>query len=225
MLSALLSGSLDFVGVIVYILSALAVIFLTLPIHEFAHAFIADKLGDPTPRYQRRLTVNPFAHLDYFGAICVLAFGFGWAKPVQVNSYNFKNPRVGMALVAFAGPAANLIVAFLSLAVASGLEVFSAASSIGYIILFFVGVAKINITLAVFNLIPVPPLDGSRILAVVLPNRIYYKIMQYERYIYFALIALLFTDVLDKPIFMATNSIMHGFCNILNLSPLWMLLV
>ena len=86
MLSQLLSGRMDFASVIIYILSSLAVIFLTLPIHEFAHGFAATKLGDPTPRFQGRLTLNPFAHIDYFGALCILLFGFGWANPVGVNA-------------------------------------------------------------------------------------------------------------------------------------------
>ena len=92
MLSMLLSGNINISGVIIYILSALAVIFLTQPVHEFAHAWTAVKLGDPTPRYQGRLSVNPFAHIDYFGAACILLLGFGWAKPVQVNMNNFRIP-------------------------------------------------------------------------------------------------------------------------------------
>lgn len=204
MLSALLYGEkIDFITVVIYILSSLAVIFLTMPVHEFAHAFVADKLGDPTPRYQRRLTLNPFAHIDYFGALCILLFGYGWAKPVQVNAYNFKNSKTGMALVALAGPVSNLILAFISgllynvfilLLANTGLSVFF------YLMLFFLYIAQINIYLAVFNFIPVPPLDGSRILGVILPSRTYFKIMQYERYIYFILMALLFTGALDVPL-------------------------
>ncbi len=225
MLSSLLSGDIDFIGALIYILSTLAVIFLTLPIHEFAHAFAADKLGDPTPRYQGRLTLNPFAHLDIIGSLCVLFFGFGWAKPVQVNPYNFKNSKSGMGIVAFAGPLSNLIVAFLSLFMAKIVLLFAVSQTVVYIALFFVGVAKINVSLAVFNLIPVPPLDGSRILGVILPDRIYYKIMRYERYIYYGLMILIFTDVLDIPIYLATNSILNGFFSILNLNSYLLYLV
>lgn len=217
MLGELLSGNLNFTSAIVYILSSLAVIFLTMPIHEFAHGFVADKLGDPTPRYQGRLTLNPFAHVDYFGALAILLFGFGWAKPVQVNFYNFKNKKRDMALVALAGPLSNIILAFICIFLGNVVLAFAGNMLMFYLFYFLFYIAQINVYLAVFNLIPVPPLDGSRILSVILPDRIYYKLMQYERYIYFILIALLFSNVLDAPLAKAAGYILNGLDKIASL--------
>ena len=211
MLSQLLSGRMDFASVIIYILSSLAVIFLTLPIHEFAHGLAATKLGDPTPRFQGRLTLNPFAHIDYFGALCILLFGFGWAKPVGVNAYNFKSPKRDMAITAFAGPLSNLAVALISLFLFNLIGLFiNTVGILFYIARFFLYIAFINVSLAVFNLIPVPPLDGSRVLFAVLPDKYYFKIMKYERYIYFGMILLIVTGVLDAPL-SAVSDAVFGF--------------
>ncbi len=223
LLDILRGNSVDIVGAVVYIISALTVIFLTMPVHEFAHAFAAHKLGDHSQKYAGRLTLSPFAHIDWMGALCILLVGFGWAKPVQVNSYNFKKPKRDMALTALAGPLANLCVAFVSLFLynliwfvyyityTTGFDFFV------YVALFFSYIAQINISLAVFNLIPVPPLDGSKLLAAILPDRLYYKMMQYERYIYFIVLLLVFSGILSTPISYASGYIFSAFSTITSL--------
>lgn len=217
MLILLLSRELNLATAIIYILSALAVIFLTSPIHEFAHGFIADRLGDPTARYQGRLTLNPFAHIDYMGALGILLVGFGGARPVPVNPYNFRNPKRDMAFVAVAGPLSNIVAAFVCMVLANLVLVTTRTLAFYYVFLFFYFIAQINVRLAVFNLIPVPPLDGSRILAQFLPNRIYYKLMQYERYIYFILIILVFSGSLSGPISNASDALMRGISDLASL--------
>ena len=221
MLRSLLSGNMSFEGAIIYILSTLAVIFLTLPVHEFAHGYAAVKLGDDTPRWQGRLTLNPFAHIDYFGALCILFFGFGWAKPVQVNQRNFRNPKRDMALTAFAGPLSNIIVALIALLVYNICQFLFLniveLNLIWFIAIFFYYIASINVSLAVFNLIPIPPLDGSRLLSALLPYKQYYMLMRYERYIYFGLLALLWFGVLDAPLAFLSGGLMSGLGTVASL--------
>lgn len=184
--------------IVACLISATVVVFLTMPIHEFAHGFAATKLGDPTPRWQGRMSLNPMHHLDYFGALMIYLIGFGFAKPVQVDSRYFNNPKRDMAIVAFAGPLSNLLVAFVSsflanlfiyIFVVSG---YVATTFFVIIVNIFVYISYINISLAVFNLVPIPPLDGSKILGAFLPNRIYYQLMQYERYFMIFIMFLIF---------------------------------
>ncbi len=216
MLSRLLSGSLDFTNAVIYILSTVLVVFLTLPVHEFAHGFVAVKLGDNTPKWQNRLTLNPFAHIDYLGSLCILLFGFGWAKPVGVNARNFDNPKMGMAIVAFAGPLSNIVMSILALLLGNVFLLLSltVAEVFGYIYFILFYLAQINVSLAVFNLLPIPPLDGSRLLFAFLPDKYYFKVMQYERFIFFGLMILLYVGVLDGPISILSNGLMNFVSNI-----------
>lgn len=195
-------------------MSSLVVILFTLPIHEWAHGFVSTKLGDPTPRYQGRLTLNPLAHLDWIGSAMLLLVGIGWAKPVQVNARYYKNPKWGMALVAIAGPISNIVIAFIALFLWNAVGVLFIqlklieSTLFSVIGLFLFLIAQINVYLAVFNLIPIPPFDGSRILFTFLPQKYYFKIMQYERFIFIGVFALVYSGVLDKPLDIATNNIL-----------------
>ena len=179
----MIKGGINITNIIMFVLSSLIVIFLTLPIHEWAHGFVAYKLGDPTAKYVGRLSLNPLKHIDYIGSLMIILFGFGWAKPVPVNPRYFKNPKRDMAITAFDGPFSNIVIAFISLIFHwICLSFNSNIPVLNEIWLLFYFIAHINISLAVFNLLPIPPLDGSKILSIILPDSIYYKIMQYEQY-------------------------------------------
>ena len=210
MLDIIRGGNFTLANLIIYLISTAAVIFITLPIHEWAHGFAATRLGDPTPKWQGRLSLNPLAHLDPMGSLCILLFGFGWARPVSVNPRYFKNVKTGMAVTALAGPLSNLIMGLIGVLLGNLMVWLTLITDIGifyYIAIFFTFVARINISLAVFNLIPIPPLDGSRILGVILPDRIYYRIMQYERYLFYLVILLLATNVLTIPLAILSGAV------------------
>lgn len=212
-------------------LSVLAVL-IALTVHEFSHAFAAHKLGDNTAMYMGRLSLNPLKHLDPIGAVFMVLFRFGWAKPVPINARNFRNPRLGFAVSALAGPLSNVLMAFISMpffllflkayvsAIGTIFEVFLFNTC--YFLSAFV---SMNVGLGVFNLIPIPPFDGSRILNVILPPKLYFGIMKYERQIYWGVIAWLFFgkhlyNGLMSISFVAANPVLSAIAWIFNLSGL-----
>lgn len=200
--------------VILLVLSRAFVIFCCTPVHELAHGYAAYKLGDDTAKYQGRLTFNPLAHLDPVGTIMIFLFGFGYAKPVQVNPVKFKNPRKDMALTALAGPVANIIMAFVSVFIAYIIGAFATSQLLSLIAVFFYYAASVNAMLAVFNLIPIPPLDGSRIFSVFLSDKKYFAIMRYERYIMIGFMVLIATGVLNG-LLSGLSSLMMKFISII----------
>ena len=188
------------------------VMFCILPVHEFAHALVADRLGDKTARLSGRVTLNPLAHLDLFGALMMIVAGFGYAKPVPINMNNFKmkNRKLGTALTAFAGPFSNLILAFIFSVAYCAIFRFATptkGSVLRAVAIFCLYVTQINVSLAVFNLIPIPPLDGSRIMTAILPDKTYFKLMQYERYFVYGLFIIIVLGVLDKPMAWVTTGV------------------
>jgi len=181
---------------IVVILLSLPAIFLAMTVHEFAHAFVAYKMGDPTPKFQGRLTFDPLVHVDWIGFISFALFGFGWAKPVQVNPNNFRNKRVGDILVSFAGPLANLCLAiftyFIYMILLIAIPAFPDIAS-----RIIDKIIWLNIVFSILNLIPIPPFDGYHILKASLRARPYKFFMQYERYGLLVLLAFVWFGIFD----------------------------
>ncbi len=174
-------------------LYSIPAVLIAIILHEYAHGFVSWKLGDPTPKIDGRLSLNPLNHLDPIGTLCLLVFHMGWAKPVQINPNYYKNPKLGTVLVSLAGPVTNFIIAFVSM---FGYFYFS-EGSISYIL---VNLITINIGLGIFNLIPIPPLDGSKVLSAILPEKLYFGYMKYEKYCMIVLLVLLYLGFLSTPI-------------------------
>ena len=217
---------------ILYILQVLIIVVLSLTLHEWAHGFAAYKLGDYTAKITGRLSLNPLRHLDPFGFLCMLLFGFGWAKPVPIDSRHFKNPKRDFAISALAGPLMNILLAFFALLPYEILYAVSAnggfrgASELVFNIAqaaynFFFMAHWMNLSLAIFNLIPIPPLDGSRILYVCLPAKLYFGVMKYERFIQIAIIIALYVGLLDKPLLAATSACSRGMQWLWELIPIF----
>ncbi|MBQ3330033.1 MAG: site-2 protease family protein [Ruminococcus sp.] len=205
MLIQLLSGRLDFASALTQVFAILLIVFLVLPFHEWAHAFTAMKLGDTSVKYRGRLTLNPLAHIDPFGALALLLFGFGWAKPVPVDARNFKKPKLYMGIVALMGPVANIVAAIAGGLIFQAINTFAPSFFSGqgfgyYVYLFLSYYVSINVSLAVFNLLPIPPLDGSKILFIFLPDKAVMWFYRYQQIISIILIAMLWLGVLSVPL-------------------------
>ena len=188
------------------VLIRVIVMFIAFPVHESAHALVAYWLGDDTGKNEKRISLNPFRHMNLFGALMMVFIGVGWAKPVPINPNKFKNRKFGMALSSLAGPVSNLLLAYISIVLwrilywhlyMNGTIVLAATNAILTFLEFSV---VLNIGLAVFNLLPIPPLDGSRIITLILPEETYFKIMKYERIIFIGLIITVYSGLLDKPL-------------------------
>jgi len=183
---------------------------IAITVHEFSHAFVADRLGDPTPRLQGRLTLNPLAHLDPMGIILLLLVRFGWGKPVQFDPFNLRHPRRDAALISIAGPISNLIMAIIgSLLIRGLLSMGGSSAFMGLLLNFLVSVVSLNIVLGVFNLVPIHPLDGFKIVGGLLSEELARQWYELERYGYIFLIALLLTPALTNIISPPINFILQ----------------
>ena len=206
----------DLGGFLMNVIAGLPGLVIAMTIHEYAHARVADALGDFTPRMQGRLTLNPTAHIDPFGLLMLFLIKFGWAKPVMVNPSNFKNPRRDDILVSAAGPLANLITAFVALLVMAILFKLGVHMSTGMRTVFSL-ILIYNINFAIFNMLPIPPLDGSHILRNLLPYELAVRFQSIERYSFIILIVFLMTPVLGMIFVPMQRAILRAFETIISI--------
>ncbi len=219
MLQSLLNGDSS---ALISLLLSLPAVLIALSVHEAAHGYAAYLMGDNTARSFGRITMNPLRHIDPIGTLCMVFFGFGWAKPVPFNPRNFKNYRKGTAITALAGPLSNLIMgAFGVLLNMLSIKLLTLYPSSFTLILeiFTYLFAMINFGYAIFNMIPIPPFDGSRVLFVILPDKYYFGIMKYERFIMIGLLLCLYTGIITIPLSAARDLLFEGFYRLFSLIP------
>lgn len=202
---AIISGqSVDITQVAAQVLAIVFVILCILPLHEYAHGWMAGKLGDPTARLERRLTLNPLASVDPVGTVWLFLFGFGWAKPVPVDPRYFKKPKRDMAIVALAGPVSNVLAGFVGALVMQAMRAFLTGGAINAVTQFIYAVLNfyvlVNISLAAFNLLPIPPLDGSRILGAFLSDHALSVYYRYQNIFVMVMFVLLISGVFSLPL-------------------------
>ena len=191
---------------------------LCITLHELSHGLVAYALGDDTAKNEGRLTLNPLKHLDPMGLLMMVVFHFGYAKPVPVNMMKFKNPKRGMAVTALAGPASNFIIAVVFFFLTGFFfPKLSGSAAGGYVLDMLIITAQLSLMLCLFNLIPIPPLDGSKLLFSVLPNRAYWKLLHYERYGTILMIALVMLGALNGLLSAAENAVMNWLLPVLHL--------
>ena len=189
-------NNMDWWGLLTLLISAAAAL-LCITLHELSHGFVAWRLGDPTAKNAGRLTLNPIRHLDVVGLLMMLAAKVGWAKPVPVDPRYFRKPKQGMALTALAGPVSNFVLAVLAMLISKVIYLYAPYSAAMDVVFSFClyTLAPLSIGLGLFNLIPIPPLDGSKVLAAFLPDRQYITLMRYERYGIVVLLVLSFVGI------------------------------
>lgn len=186
---------------------------LCITFHELSHGWTAYRLGDPTAKQAGRLTLNPIRHIDWLGLAMMLTVRVGWAKPVPVDMRYFRHPKRDMALTALAGPLSNFLLALVALLAANLVLRFSGGGEWAvYVLLFLLYVAVLSVGLGIFNLIPVSPMDGSKILLALLPDRAYYTVLRYERFGMIAIVALTWLGVFSRPLSFLMEHLLQGMC-------------
>ena len=204
----------DWEGILVTVIAVVS----AMSIHEMAHALVSYWLGDPTAKSQGRLSLNPFRHIDWLGVLCLLLFHFGWAKPVPVDASYYKDRKTGIIWTSFAGPVANFLLEFLCVLIYMGLIRFVPSFAISdagsFLLTVLATSAGKNIGFGLFNLIPVPPLDGSKVLFSFLPDDQYYRFIEGSPFFMLILIVLIYLGILSGPLSMLQSNIMEFFVNV-----------